>query len=111
MGKVISPEQCRAGRALLGWTQQRLADEAGIARKTVVDFERRARTLHGGSRRAIAAALESGGVHFINDERGEAIVGAVTLGTHEPRPGRALNETGTAAWDADPNPRSPPSRI
>lgn len=35
----IGPQQCRAARALLGWTQRRLAKEVGIFDTGVHEFE------------------------------------------------------------------------
>lgn len=42
-----------------------LAERAGVARKTVADFETEARTLHVRTRRAIATALEDAGIGFV----------------------------------------------
>ena len=74
----MTPEQCRAARALLGWSQSDLEEKASVARKTLADFEggkkKRpyARTLA-----AVQAALEAGGVKFINgDEPGVRLVGS-----------------------------------
>lgn len=62
--KVASPAQCRAARALLNWTQATLAERAGVARKTIADFELATRTLHIRTRRDITATLEAAGVEF-----------------------------------------------
>lgn len=35
----MSPRQCKAARALLGWKQDKLAVKAGISKRTVVRFE------------------------------------------------------------------------
>lgn len=35
----LTPEACRAGRALLKWTVDDLAQEAGIGRATVLSYE------------------------------------------------------------------------
>ncbi len=35
----MTPRQCRAARAMLGWNQARLAREAGYAYGTVADYE------------------------------------------------------------------------
>jgi DNA-binding XRE family transcriptional regulator len=64
-GKVATPAQCRAARALLNWTQAILADRAGVARKTIADFELATRTLHIRTRRDITATLEAAGVEFV----------------------------------------------
>lgn len=66
----MTPAQCRAARALLGIEQGHLAESAGVARNTVIDFERGARTPRGASLAAIRAALESAGVEFIPENGG-----------------------------------------
>jgi uncharacterized protein len=61
---AFSPETCRAGRALLGLSQEGLAQRAGVARLTVADFERGMRKPIGANLAAIRSALEAGGVQF-----------------------------------------------
>ena len=61
---VATPSQCRAARALLNWTQAVLAERAGVARKTIADFELATRTLHIRTRRDITATIEAAGVEF-----------------------------------------------
>jgi DNA-binding XRE family transcriptional regulator len=39
MDETLSPRQCRAARAWLGWTQRDLAKKAGIDQYTVMNFE------------------------------------------------------------------------
>ncbi len=68
--KIASPAQCRAARALLNWTQAVLAERAGVARKTIADFELATRTLHIRTRRDITATLEAAGVEFTGGENG-----------------------------------------
>lgn len=55
---------------MLGWNQGELADAAGVARQTVVDFERGARTPYPNNLAAIRAALEAAGVEFIPENGG-----------------------------------------
>ncbi len=64
-GYAISPAQCRAARALLDWTQKALADQAGLARKTVAEFESGSRSVQFRSRRDIALAFQQAGIEFI----------------------------------------------
>lgn len=64
MSQTISPVQVRAGRALLGWSQQDLAKQARVAASTVADFERGQRTPMANNSDAIRSALESAGVAF-----------------------------------------------
>ncbi|WP_199188487.1 helix-turn-helix domain-containing protein [Haliangium sp. UPWRP_2] len=63
---TILPAQCRAGRALLDWTQTRLATEAGLDAATVNAFERRKKNLTEDSLLRIRQALEAKGVIFLN---------------------------------------------
>ena len=67
---IITPEQCRAARGLLNWSQPRLAEAVGIARATLAHFERGATKPHKSNLVAIRAALEAGGVEFIDRNGG-----------------------------------------
>lgn len=63
---VITPQQCRAARGLLEWSQGDLADKSGLTKLTVSAFER------GGAMRAnnnalLEMAFEDGGVQFITE--------------------------------------------
>ena len=64
----VSAAQCRAARALLGWTQAGLADRAGITRKTVGEFEAEMRKLQLRTRQDIAAALMEGGIALLDGD-------------------------------------------
>jgi len=70
---VVSPAQCRGARALLRWTQDRLAERAAVARKTVADFELGNRSLHRRTRLDITIALEAAGIEFIWSQDGEGV--------------------------------------
>ncbi len=63
--REINPEQCRAARALVGWTQLELAGAAGIGLSTVADFERGARCPQQQNLIAISSVLVRAGVVFI----------------------------------------------
>jgi DNA-binding XRE family transcriptional regulator len=65
---MITRSQCRAARAGLEWTRERLAKEAGLAERTITDFERGARDPHDNNKAAMRAALEHGGVRFTPDD-------------------------------------------
>ncbi len=60
----LRPEQVRAARSLLGWSQQDLATKAGVAVSTVADFERGHRSPVPNNALAIKQALETVGVLF-----------------------------------------------
>ena len=65
MPHSFSPAQCRAARGLLDWTQEHLADVAGVSRSTVRDFEKGRHDLSRASAAQITGALEQAGVFLI----------------------------------------------
>jgi len=65
----LTVEQCRAGRALLGWSMGELASAAGLGVMTVNRFEG-GQTVAAGSVAKIAKTLNDAGVILIGD--GEA---------------------------------------
>jgi len=67
---VIQPCQCRAARGLLDWTQDHLAQEAGVSRSTIRDFENGRHALHRSTARLIEAALGAAGVVLLGDGDG-----------------------------------------
>lgn len=92
---VASPAQCRAARALLRWTQDRLAERAAVARKTVADFELGNRSLHRRTRLDITIALEAAGVEFTWAPDGEGVRFA-RRAPAEVEAGEAANAAGAA---------------
>jgi transcriptional regulator with XRE-family HTH domain len=62
----FTPAQCRAARALLGWSQAQLSAASGVATKTVADFEREERTPYERTLNDIRTALDAAGVEFTN---------------------------------------------
>jgi transcriptional regulator with XRE-family HTH domain len=80
---VITTAQCRGARAMLGWSQGDLAARANVARQTVVDFERGARTPYPNNLSAIRGALEAAGVEFLDADNGGP---GVRLARPEARP-------------------------
>jgi DNA-binding XRE family transcriptional regulator len=67
---IITPSQCRGARAMLGWTQGHLATVAGVAKATVVDFERNARSPMLQNLTAIRRAIEGAGMALIGENGG-----------------------------------------
>jgi DNA-binding transcriptional regulator YiaG len=65
---MISPEQCRAARAWLGWPQPELAKRAGIGLSTLRDFETGTRTPIPNNREAIQRALEGAGIRMLFED-------------------------------------------
>ena len=68
---MISVAQIRAARGLLGWSQDQLAQAAGISGPTVRRLETdQGVTVSEASRTAIQSALEKAGVEFIEQNGG-----------------------------------------
>lgn len=61
----MTPEQCRAARALIAMTQPALAEVAGLGLSTVVDHEKARRAVSPAAIAAMQAALEAAGVVFL----------------------------------------------
>lgn len=67
---MITAEQCRAGRALLNWSQDDLSAASKISKKTIAEFERGVRAFHERTAVAAEAALHNAGVNFIPENGG-----------------------------------------
>ncbi|HET8762358.1 MAG TPA: helix-turn-helix transcriptional regulator [Gemmatimonadales bacterium] len=65
----MRPEQCRAARGLLNWSQDQLAALAGVSRSTVRDFECHRHVLQRASEALLVKALEEGGVRLLAPDR------------------------------------------
>jgi transcriptional regulator with XRE-family HTH domain len=61
----LFPEQCRAARGLLNWTQAELAAYAGVSRSTVRDFEGERHRLHRSTETLLIRTLEDAGVRLL----------------------------------------------
>src|SRR5687768_6186912 len=89
----LTPAQIRAGRALIDWSQQQLADAAELSLSSVRDYENERRGGVVGGLGAIRRALENEGVRFLAGDAQEGP--GVRLGGRVPsvlrRPTR-LNE-------------------
>ena len=73
--KMMTPAQCRAARALLDWSRQDLARASRVAERTIIDFERGARTPYERTLRDLRGAFEAAGVSFVEDGDGQAGAG------------------------------------
>jgi DNA-binding XRE family transcriptional regulator len=66
---TISATQCAAARALLGWTQDDLAQNAQVARATIASFEGKARIKPMQKNLlAIIASFQAAGVAFVRED-------------------------------------------
>ena len=62
----MSPEQCRAARAWLDWSQDELAAKASVSLSTVRDFEKARRVPIANNLSAMRVALEESGIVFVD---------------------------------------------
>lgn len=74
---MLSPEQCRAARAWLHWSQEDLAGRAQVGLSTVRDFEKGRRTPIAHNLAAIERALTDAGMRlrFREDGTGKGLDG------------------------------------
>lgn len=77
---MITAAQCRAARALLGISQEDLADLSEVSSATIKDFERGARQPIRRTLSDLKRALESRGILFLEDDRGEGVLRLRTPG-------------------------------
>ncbi|MEO1240819.1 MAG: helix-turn-helix transcriptional regulator [Pseudomonadota bacterium] len=67
---MITPEQCRAARALLDWTQKDLAERANISNQTVRNFEHRTSQLKDSTAKLLRMIFEAEGVVLLDPNGG-----------------------------------------
>ena len=66
---MLTPAQCRAARGLIDWSQQQLADAAGVGVATVRLFEAGKGEQRRSTLTVIRQALETAGVEFTNGDQ------------------------------------------
>jgi transcriptional regulator with XRE-family HTH domain len=71
---MITSRQVRAARALLGWTQQLLADRALVALTALKRLESDRLSVRDATREAVRKALEAAGIVFLSSSRGEGVM-------------------------------------
>jgi transcriptional regulator with XRE-family HTH domain len=64
---MLTPEQCKAARAMLGWSREELADKAGVSAGTVTGFELLGADSKTSTLQKLRRALGAGGVEFIEE--------------------------------------------
>ena len=67
----MTPEQCRAARGWLDWTQDVLAKRASVSLSTVRDYEKGRRNPITNNLEAIRKALETSGITLVSDPNGK----------------------------------------
>lgn len=66
---MFTPGQCRAARGLLGWSQQKLAEHAGVGIVTVHQLEAGISQPRRATLKVIQRAFEAAGVEFTNGDQ------------------------------------------
>lgn len=69
---MLTPAQSRAARALLDWSQDRLAEASHLGLSTIRDFEKGRRVPSHNNLAAVVRAFEEAGVQFIPENGGGA---------------------------------------
>lgn len=67
---MVTPEQCRAARGLLSWSQQDLAKNAGVGVVTVHQLEAGVSQPRRSTIGVVRRAFEAAGVEFIDENGG-----------------------------------------
>jgi transcriptional regulator with XRE-family HTH domain len=101
----MSPEQCRAARAWLDWSQDELATRARVSNSTIRDFEAGRRAPIANNARAIQHALEAGGIELTFATDGQATgIAARLRSARLPQPGRPAEPAQSLAPTIDESP-------
>lgn len=79
---MLTPEQSRAARGWLDWTQQTLAERSRVALSTVRDFEKGRRVPIANNLYAMRQALEHAGIRFVFE--GEEATGIAITHARDP---------------------------
>ncbi|MGJ5180173.1 MULTISPECIES: helix-turn-helix transcriptional regulator [unclassified Bradyrhizobium] len=65
----MTPDQSRAARGLLDWSQAELATRSNLSESTIRDFEKGRRIPSINNLAAVRRALEAAGVQFIDGDQ------------------------------------------
>ena len=72
---MITARQSRAARALLGWTQERLADEARVSLTALKRLESESGIeVYESTRDQVRRALETAGVVLLSTDKGQGVL-------------------------------------
>ena len=74
MNSCINSAQCRAARALLGWTQEELAERTGVQQRTIARFETDAAVPRTSTTTPLVDAFSSAGIAFLYAKDAEGVV-------------------------------------
>lgn len=79
---MLSPEQSRAARGWLGWSQEDLSKRANVGLSTLKDFESGKRSPMRNNLEAMRRVLESAGIGLLFDNEGKPH--GITAALHKP---------------------------
>ncbi len=86
---MITARQSRAARALLGWTQETLADKARVSLTALKRLESESRLeVYETTRDQVRRALEASGVVLLTTDRGQGVLLVDDHGDNRPKPRR-----------------------
>jgi transcriptional regulator with XRE-family HTH domain len=71
---MVTSRKVRAARALLGWTQELLADKALVALTALKRLESDRLLVRDATRDAVRKALEAAGIVFLSSGRGQGVM-------------------------------------
>lgn len=71
---MITARQSRAARALLGWTQETLADKALVSLTALKRLESGNRDVYESTRDQVRRTLEANGIVFLTSDQGEGVM-------------------------------------
>jgi DNA-binding XRE family transcriptional regulator len=63
---ILTPALCRAARGFLDWTQTELAENAGVSRSTIRDYEGNRHDIHRATEAQLRLAFEEGDLVFLD---------------------------------------------
>ncbi len=71
---MITARQSRAARALLGWTQETLADRALVSLTALKRLESGQRAVFDSTEDQVRRSLEAAGIVFLSSDQGEGVM-------------------------------------
>lgn len=69
----MTKEQCRAARALLGWTLDQLAERSEISKNSISRFESGVHVPRASTIKLLRLALEEAGIEFLSNGDGPGL--------------------------------------
>lgn len=70
MFKIVTGNQIRAARALLGWSQQRLGEEASLTQTPIANMEKDVSNSRDSTLKLVVKTLQEAGIDFFWEEDG-----------------------------------------